>query len=324
MNQPLISIIIPAYNCAHIIGETLESVLVQTYSKWECIIIDDGSTDETIEVVSKYCEKNKKIKIFNRPIKRNKGPSSCRNIGLEKSIGEYILFLDSDDLLVDFCLQQRVDYAELYQDYDFWIFETNVFERTINNLTRPFNLKFKEYKDSNYLETFFEGKYPFCIMGPLWRKKSILQINGFDENLKIFEDPDMHIRAFLSDLKSKTCIDGRVDSYYRIDKDKTSQKKSAKGMIKIYSAMYLFLKKHLKLNKQGVAKLAIRFYKKEIMANGNFKITLNFYLLYLYAGVFNATQVVLIPIIIIYKMIGLKNKKGLGIYKINRLIFPPN
>ena len=71
--NPLVSIIIPAYNRAHLIKETIESVLVQTYVNWECIIVDDGSTDETLNVIKEYEIKNKKIKIYSRPTTKRKG-----------------------------------------------------------------------------------------------------------------------------------------------------------------------------------------------------------------------------------------------------------
>lgn len=99
MEKPLISIIIPVFNRASIIGETLKSVLNQSYSNWECIIIDDGSTDETVSVVEEYVQGDNRFKFFMRPQNRKKGASPCRNFGLEKAQGHFIQFLDSDDLL---------------------------------------------------------------------------------------------------------------------------------------------------------------------------------------------------------------------------------
>lgn len=95
----LISIIIPTYNRAHLIGETLDSVLRQTYQNWECIVVDDGSNDNTENIVQTYTIKDNRFKYFTRPQTRKKGASTCRNYGYEKSKGEYIQFLDSDDIL---------------------------------------------------------------------------------------------------------------------------------------------------------------------------------------------------------------------------------
>ncbi|MDB0061197.1 FkbM family methyltransferase [bacterium] len=88
------SIIIPSFNRADLISETLDSVLNQTYRYWECIIVDDGSTDFSSEIISKYLELDNRFKYLERPKDRLKGPSACRNIGLQNAKGEYVIFLD--------------------------------------------------------------------------------------------------------------------------------------------------------------------------------------------------------------------------------------
>ncbi len=97
--QPFVSIIIPTYNRAHLIGETLDSVLAQTYTNWECIVVDDGSTDYTEELMEFYCEEDCRFQYHHRPVHKPKGANVCRNYGFELSKGEYVQWLDSDDLL---------------------------------------------------------------------------------------------------------------------------------------------------------------------------------------------------------------------------------
>jgi glycosyltransferase involved in cell wall biosynthesis len=94
MISPLFSIIIPIYNSSHTIGKTINSVLRQTYRNYEIIIIDDGSTDNTLNILKKI--KDKRIRIFK--IKRSGGPAKPRNYGISKSKSNWICFLDSDDL----------------------------------------------------------------------------------------------------------------------------------------------------------------------------------------------------------------------------------
>ena len=94
-----VSIIIPVYNRAHLIGETLDSILSQTYEKWECIVVDDGSTDETYAVLKEYLTKDDRIRIYSRPESKVKGANSCRNFGFQKSRGDYIIWFDSDDIM---------------------------------------------------------------------------------------------------------------------------------------------------------------------------------------------------------------------------------
>ncbi|WP_290476107.1 MULTISPECIES: glycosyltransferase family 2 protein [unclassified Leeuwenhoekiella] len=110
--KPLVSIIIPTYNRSHLINETLESVLAQTYKNWECIVVDDGSIDDTEEVVKNYIEKDSRFKFYNRPSNRPKGANTCRNYGFELSKGAYIQWLDSDDLISEKKLEAQVSLLE--------------------------------------------------------------------------------------------------------------------------------------------------------------------------------------------------------------------
>lgn len=94
--NPKISVIVPCYNQAVYLDECLQSVLDQTFQDWECIIVNDGSTDQTEETAIKWTEKDKRFTYIS---KKNGGLSSARNAGLEKASGEYIQFLDSDDMI---------------------------------------------------------------------------------------------------------------------------------------------------------------------------------------------------------------------------------
>ena len=107
---PLISVVIPAYNAEQFLDETLESVFAQTYENWECIIVNDGSTDNTESVAKKWCEKDARFRYF---YKENSGASDTRNLGIKEARGEYIAFLDADDLympnFLEVCLENLVE-----------------------------------------------------------------------------------------------------------------------------------------------------------------------------------------------------------------------
>lgn len=92
----LVSIITPAYNVEKVINETISNVLCQTYNKWELILIDDCSTDRTLEICRSFQRKNSNIYVYSNEV--NMGSGRTRNIGLEKAKGQYIAFLDSDDI----------------------------------------------------------------------------------------------------------------------------------------------------------------------------------------------------------------------------------
>ena len=98
MLQTLVSIIIPTYNRAHLISETLDSVLAQTYQNWECIVIDDGSTDDTSSLLHSYIEKDSRFQYYKRPDTHLPGGNGARNYGFIKSSGDFINWLDSDDV----------------------------------------------------------------------------------------------------------------------------------------------------------------------------------------------------------------------------------
>ena len=95
MPNPTVSVVIPAYNYAHFVGEAIESVLAQTYEDFEVLVIDDGSTDNTREVVQAYVDKDNRVRYV---YKDNAGLSAARNTGIEIATGAYIAFLDADDL----------------------------------------------------------------------------------------------------------------------------------------------------------------------------------------------------------------------------------
>ena len=110
--HPLVSIIIPTYNRAHLIGETLDSVLAQTYTHWECIVVDDGSTDATDEVLATYVEKDSRFQYHHRPKDRPKGANACRNYGFELSKGEFVNWFDDDDIMLEYFLQTKINHID--------------------------------------------------------------------------------------------------------------------------------------------------------------------------------------------------------------------
>jgi len=105
----LISIIIPTYNRADLIGETLDSISAQTYKNWECIIVDDRSNDNTAQVVQKYAGQDSRFRYHLRPDHKPKGANACRNYGFELSKGDYINWFDSDDLMKPDFLEKKLN-----------------------------------------------------------------------------------------------------------------------------------------------------------------------------------------------------------------------
>jgi teichuronic acid biosynthesis glycosyltransferase TuaG len=107
MNK-LVSIIVPSYNSAEYISDTIESVLNQSYNHWEMIIVDDGSSDHTLKVIQKFVKKDIRIKLFIN--ENNSGPAISRNRAIKESKGRFIAFLDSDDLWLPDKLSLQIDF----------------------------------------------------------------------------------------------------------------------------------------------------------------------------------------------------------------------
>lgn len=110
MWQPLVSIIMPAYNCEKYIEKSIQSVICQTYKNWELLIIDDGSKDRTLEIIKKFQKEDFRIKVIKNEI--NLGVSETRNKGIASAKGDWIAFLDSDDLWVNDKLEKQIKLIE--------------------------------------------------------------------------------------------------------------------------------------------------------------------------------------------------------------------
>jgi len=302
----LISIIIPTYNRADLIAETLDSLLNQIYQNWECIIIDDGSTDSSKTIIQKYVDSDARFSYFSRPDYKQKGPSSCRNFGIEKAKGEYILFLDSDDLISETCLENRVSFASQNPEFDFWIFKMQTFgyeQAPIFNYGSGIFENETEYCK----QEFAKGNHPFVVTCPLWKKNVLINIKGFNENLLLFEDPELHLRTLKEGYKLKYANFEIPDCFYRL---KQNNKKG--NVIVNLKNNYIFFQNHLQSNDSN----SILYYKKvlneiilkKVLIRQYFK----FYELGLEKKVLLSSSAFYGIILLFYHAIGLYKIKGIG------------
>src|SRR5690554_626415 len=200
--NPLVSIIIPTFNRAHLIGETLDSVLAQTYKNWECIVTDDGSTDDTDTVMAMYVANDTRFKYFHRPADKPKGANACRNNGLDKSLGDYIIFFDSDDLMTEDHIAIKIK-PLLEGDYDFTITKTKYFNADDGSLERYYNYKEFEITAHNYIVQNINWlTLDVCI------KSSIAKSIQFNEILKSGQEFNYYSKLL---MKTENCI--FIDEY---------------------------------------------------------------------------------------------------------------
>lgn len=180
--RPIVSIIVPCYNQAIYLPLSLTSVLEQTYQNWECIIVNDGSPDNTKEVAKTWCSKDNR---FIYVEKQNGGLSSARNAGIRKSKGLFIITLDADDMFEKTFIQKAKD-----------ILESNIAKGIVSCWGQKFydienKLDIFKPNGGNIKDFLFENS---AIGNSMFRKECWEKVNGYDENMrKGYEDWEFYI-----------------------------------------------------------------------------------------------------------------------------------
>ncbi len=243
-DKPLISIIIPTYNRAHLIGETLDSILAQTYTKWECIVVDDGSHDKTEEVINTYSVNDSRIKYVHRPQDRLPGGNAARNYGFELSQGEYIQWVDSDDLIKPSKLEVQVNKLIDREGKIVCLCKAEMF----NSQGKTRFKKSVEFSRLSFFEDYITRRLDMGTTQPLWRKSFLTTQGLYDEELRRGQDFDFLSRISSSEKFDFTYVDEslvkvRLDDNVRI----TSTEYDSK------SHRYL-LESFLKVNKMLISK----------------------------------------------------------------------
>lgn len=182
-SSPAVSVVIPAFNRAYCLGEALESVISQTFSDFELIVVDDGSSDETASLIQKYPQAQY------IGLNQNGGVSKARNRGIREARGRWICFLDSDDLWTEKKLQAQM--REMEENPGFRAFYTD--EIWIRKGVRVNSMN----KHRKYSGDIFLHCLPLCIVSPssVMLERSLLEeMGGFDESLPACEDYDLWLR----------------------------------------------------------------------------------------------------------------------------------
>jgi glycosyltransferase involved in cell wall biosynthesis len=240
--EDTVSVIIPCYNQGQFLPDAVESVIHQTYSHWECIIVDDGSSDNTKEVSRAFSEKDERIKYVS---KQNRGLSSARNAGIERVSGKWIQFLDADDVLdpQKFSMQlqsvavnEEISRIVLLSDFAFGKSE-NIFEIEKRVLPVHFNSPnyFKELI-ARWETDLIIPCHSFLISSDFFLKDGIL----FDETLPNHEDFDCWLTIFSKN--PKVLYNNEILCRYRLSNNSmsTNMKLMGEGFLKV-------LNKHLQI-----------------------------------------------------------------------------
>ena len=205
--QPLLSVIIPAYNTEHYIGATIESILSQSYHNLEIIIVNDGSTDNTKKTCEKY--KDPKIKLVN---KENGGPGSARNVGLDLCKGDLITFVDSDDFISKDCYLTNIDF--FLKDNQLDILQFPFCRYKDGDVQKRYFTQEKEVIDKNQMfKDAFDTRILRSYMPNKIFRRHIFDNIRFNEKI-FFEDREILPILIENSSKIKYSIHGLY--YYRV------------------------------------------------------------------------------------------------------------
>ena len=206
---PKISVIVPIYNVEKWLRRCVDSILAQTFTDFELLLIDDGSTDGSGVICDEYAGKNSRIRVFHKP---NGGVSSARNIGLDNARGEWITFVDSDDWVeLEYleCLLSNVGGAEL-----------SICDFVIRGSDEVWTDKIETGLISkDKLAAFYTETYPYCHLTAPWiklYKKSIIEENNirFKEDINTLEDT-IFVLEYLRWVENITCSNRKLYNYWR-------------------------------------------------------------------------------------------------------------
>lgn len=253
MNSPKVSIIIPTFDRAHVLSRAIDSVLGQTFKDYELIIVNDGSTDNTKQLLNRFSE----IKIIHT---QNFGVSSARNTGLTHAKGEWVAFLDSDDEWLPEKLEKQINFT--LENPDIKLVHGD--EVWIRNGVRV-NPKYKHAKGGG---DQFSSSLKLCVISPsvaLIKKELLDEFFGFRNDYPVCEDYDLWLK--ITQKYPIGYIDDHLINKYGGHNDQLSQKYKAMDYFRIKSIDHI-LKNHDLSPKQEEAALEEIFSKCKILIKG--------------------------------------------------------
>jgi len=266
-----VSVIIPTFNRGNVIGETLESVRAQTLTEWECIVVDDGSSDDTEELMKTYQEMDPRFTFIKRPTERNKGACTCRNIGLEHAKGEYIQFLDSDDLISNNKLEEQVKRLESIGDlYAIstcrWEYFTNFDQNQIRYSNKP---TYKNFESPLQLLDVFGSCTTYIPQHVYLMSKALIDKAGpWSEQLVVNQDGEFFVRVLIR--SSRIIFATTAYAYYRTSTggniSTLSNEKKARGMVESWQLIDLLIQEKFGVANHAYVKQAKTGLSKRIKA----------------------------------------------------------
>lgn len=237
----LISVVIPVFNAGSFLQPLMDSILHQTYPNWEVIFVDDGSQDNSVQIVQNQIASDSRFRLLKRSGSEIKGAPSCRNIGMREAKGEYVIFFDADDIIADFCFEQRLRGIK-ESGKDFCVFPLMSFERELFDMNSPIVLGFPTTVDTFYC--MIARKLPFCVNTNIYRRSALLDRNiMWDVKVKSLQDSDFNVSCISGGL-TYSIVNAKPDYYWRLGDNENSISKQIKKKVHSDSHLYLFEKEY--------------------------------------------------------------------------------
>lgn len=215
--EPAVSVITPTKNRRELLRETMNSVAAQTLDAWEHLVVDDGSDDGTADEVKARVANDSRVRYIQRR-SASSGANVCRNIGAIESRAGLLVFLDSDDLLRPNSLKRRVEIMNGNTTLDFAVFRAGVFEEKVDDLARLYH----SHNPGDDLLRFLTLECPWQTSGPIWRRRFLENVGGFDERLLSMQDLELHVRALCARAKYVCLPETDHDIRWQNEATKTS------------------------------------------------------------------------------------------------------
>ena len=210
----MISVIVPVYNAEEYLEECLESIKNQTYTNIEVILVNDGSTDGSKEICEQYCEKDNRFKLVNQ---ENQGQSVARNLGVAESVGQFIMFVDSDDVVRENIVEVLLSYMK--EDVD--LVECNLVRNQEElKMNKTIRVIFEDNSTEAIMNCISFKKVKFCPVTKLYRREIVEKVS-FLEGF-IYEDVYTGIN-YLRYIRKMVVID-YIGYYYRVHPNSTMTK----------------------------------------------------------------------------------------------------
>lgn len=218
--NPTLTIVMPFFNKKELVEQMVDSILSNSFTNWELLAVDDGSAEEDAASLRERYKNESRILFLKRNV-QPKGAQTCRNIGLEKARGDYIVFFDSDDYVKPFCLKQRMEFLNCHQELDFAVFPSGTLENSEFRETASTSVYgYPVFHDD--IKQFARRKLPFIVWNNIYRTASLRNMKAnWDSHLLSLQDADFNMQALLHGLKYDYAP-AKPDYGYRIGSTGTS------------------------------------------------------------------------------------------------------